>query len=564
MSTAGAVTQYDNKTYISSISSGLDTNALVEAAVAQKTAPADRIDVKVEENELKINEYKELQSLSQDLEMSLEKLRSKNYSSLGASNDFDRKQAYFSSSSLTSPGDHIAVSVDDKAIAASYNIEVTQLAQKMKVTSAPQGNAALGLTGDFSLGLDGVMGGPISVTPDMTVSDIADKINATSTETGVHATLITIDADTTQLILSADKTAAQISYASTGGDDIFASLGLVDGFGNFSNVTQAAQPAKMIIDGNEIIRDSNEISDAISGVNFSLLNAQPGSVIKMDVNHDYNAVKNSVTEFIDSYNALREFILNQQAITDDGAVSEDSILFADTLLRNMDAGIHDILNSSSYGASTNINTLSELGIEMDSSNRLYLADENKLDTLLLSDFSALENFFETSYQSTDSRLRILKNETVNSGMNFSLALTADNQGKITDVLVDGQSDLFDSQDNLITGKKGTLYEGMSFAITLDPLESTTIDVNLESGFADSLGNYVNVYSNNLDGLVQNEITRLSKNNSTLEEEATRIRQDAEIYRQREVDKYAKMETELQEAELLRKQINAILGEEKND
>jgi len=564
MSTAGAVTQYDNTTYISSISSGLDTNALVEAAVAQKTAPADRIDVKVEENELKINEYKELQSLSQDLEMSLEKLRSKNYSSLGASNDFDRKQAYFSSSSLTSPGDHIAVSVDDKAIAASYNIEVTQLAQKMKVTSAPQGNAALGLTGDFSLGLDGVMGGPISVTPDMTVSDIADKINATSTETGVHATLITIDADTTQLILSADKTAAQISYASTGGDDIFASLGLVDGFGNFSNVTQAAQPAKMIIDGNEIIRDSNEISDAISGVNFSLLNAQPGSVIKMDVNHDYNAVKNSVTEFIDSYNALREFILNQQAITDDGAVSEDSILFADTLLRNMDAGIHDILNSSSYGASTNINTLSELGIEMDSSNRLYLADENKLDTLLLSDLPALENFFETSYQSTDSRLRILKNETVNSGMNFSLALTADNQGKITDVLVDGQSDLFDSQDNLITGKKGTLYEGMSFAITLDPLESTTIDVNLESGFADSLGNYVNVYSNNLDGLVQNEITRLSKNNSTLEEEATRIRQDAEIYRQREVDKYAKMETELQEAELLRKQINAILGEEKND
>ncbi|PCI32488.1 MAG: flagellar hook protein [Alphaproteobacteria bacterium] len=564
MSTAGAVIQNDNTTYISSISSGLDTNSLVEAAVAQKTAPADRIDIKVEENDLKAEAYKELQKLSLELENSLNKLSSRNYSALGGSNDFDLKQAYLGSSDLSDPTSIIAVSADNTAIATNYNVEVTQLAQKMKVTSAAQNNAPLGLTGDFSLGLEGRTNNIISVTPEMTISDLADKINATSSETGVNATLISIDADTVKLVLSADQAAQQISFSIISGENVLSAIGVSDNLGNFATINKQAQPAIIIVDGNEVVRNSNEIDDVISGLSFSLLNAQPGSVINIDIEHDYNAVKTSLTDFIDSYNALREFILNQQNISEDGLVSAESILFADTLVRNMDAGIYDILNTTSFGSPLNIDNLAQMGIEMDTSNRLFLADENKLDTILLSDFSALENFFETTYTSSDSRLKILNNSTLNSGMNFSLSLSSDDQGNITAVQADGQSGLFDFQGNLITGKKGTQYDGLSFAITLDPLESKTIDVNIHSGFTDSLGNYLSVYSNDLDGLVQNEITTLSNNNSTLKAEAARIRFDAEIYRQKEIEKYAKMEIELQNAELLRKQIASILGDNGND
>lgn len=564
MATAGAVIQSDNKTYISSISSGLDTNSLVTAAVAQKTVPADRIDIKVEKNDLRIESYKELQSLSLELEKSLEGLSSRNYSSIGGGNDFDLKQAYLSSSDLVNPANYIAVSAEEAAIAASYNIEVAQLAQKMKVASIPQSNNSLGLNGEFSLGLDGIMPDIILVTPEMTISDIVDRINATSPTSGVNATLISIDANNYQLVLSADKTSAQISFSATSGDDILGTLGITDGLGNFLNITQAAQPAIMVIDGNVITRDSNEIDDVISGVNFSLLNAQPGSIINVEIEHDYNSVKNSITDFIDAYNVLREFISQQQQISEEGIVSEESILFADTLLRNMDAGIYNILNTNTFGASSGLNNLTQLGIEMDSSNRLYLADENKLDTILLSDFSTLESFFETSFASTDSRLRVLKNDTLNSEINFSLSLSADAQGNISSVQANGQSGLFDFQNNLITGKEGTQYEGMSFAITLDPSETATIGINIKQGFADGLKNHLDIYSNNLDGLVQREITSLSKNNSALKEEAARIRFEAEIYRQKEIEKYAKMETELQAAELLRKQINSILGENRDD
>ena len=73
---SGTLATSGTTTYIVGTSSGLDTSALVEVAVASKTIAADRIDLEVEENDLKISAYEEMQTLAATLGSSLDNLKS--------------------------------------------------------------------------------------------------------------------------------------------------------------------------------------------------------------------------------------------------------------------------------------------------------------------------------------------------------------------------------------------------------------------------------------------------------------------------------------------------------
>lgn len=558
-STAGVSTS-SGVSYITSTASGLDTDALIEAAVEQKTARADTIDAKVTANEAKIAAYEELQTLVAAVSDAIEGLALPAYSSLGSENSFDSRSASLSSSS----GDTVsglAVDVTSEAITGDYEIEVVQLAQAMKV-SASSGSStdAISVEGVLSLGVEDGEAVEITVTSTMTLSDLAKAINAQSDTTGVQASLITLDSSTVQLVLSATDTNQTIVVSSVSGDDVAQTIGLTDDTGAFANILREAQPSIITVDGATVTRDTNELTDVIEGVSLSLSGITDGAVT-LTVSTDSSAVKTAITDFVDAYNALKQYILDQSAVSSDGGADEDAVLFADSVMRMLNSTLQTLINSGSDAASDEITMFSDMGITWTSDGLLELSDETALNDAILSNLDALESFFETDFSTSDSNLKLLANETTSS-LEFTLTIVTDETGAITSAAADGDASAFTVSGSRLIGAEGTIYEGLSF--TLSPATAGDISVSIQQGFANLLTQTLTQFDDSSTSLIQERIDSLTDLNTDLSDRADKIREDAETYRTKLVTKYANMEAELEAARLLQEQIEAILGSSDDD
>lgn len=563
MTTTSSVSTSGSTSYVTGTVSGLDTDAIIDAAVAQKTARADTIDAKVTANKTKISSYQTLQSLLQAVSDSMSSLASSTYSAISTTtNAFDEKQAYLTASDGADATDILAVSADSDAVAASYEITVTQLAKAQKVASATQASAktALGLDGVMSIGAANGSAVDITVTSGMTLNDLSTAINAQTATSGVTATVISTGTGA-RLVLSTSDTNQAISVSTTSGDDVALGIGLTDSTGAFASELQAAQPSIVTVDQQTITSDGNELTDVIPGLSISLLqDTTTGQTITLDVEANYDDIKTAITGFITAYNALRAFVATNQTVGSDGTVADDAVLFADSILRDVNRQLSAVLSGSPASAGDDVSDLSGLGLTFDSSNQLQLSSETTLDNLLLTNLSSVASFFETSFSTDNAGLKLMKNATTQS-FDFSLDVTAVD-GAITDVTVGGKSGLFTVVGSLITGAKGTIYEGLSFA--LSPAASGAIAVKVQQGFANKITSLLSGYANTTNGTIQTQIASLETSDTDLTSKADDIRTDAEDYRTKLVAKYATMESELSAAKLLQQQIKAILGASTSD
>jgi flagellar hook-associated protein 2 len=563
MTTTSSVSTSGSTSYVTGTVSGLDTDAIIDAAVAQKTARADTIDAKVTANKTRISSYQTLQSLLQAVSDSMSDLASSTYSSISTStNAFDEKQAYLTASDGADATDILAVSADSDATASSYEITVAQLAKAQKVASAMQtsSTAALGLDGVMSIAAADGTAVDITVTATMTLAGLSSAINATSATSGVTATVISTSAGA-RLVLSTTNTNQAITVSGASGDDVALGIGLTDATGAFASQLQAAQPSIVTIDGLTVENDGNELTDVVPSLSISLLQTTTtDQTVTLDVEANYDDIKTAITSFITAYNALRAFVATNQTVGSDGTVPEDAVLFADSLLRDANRQLSAVLSGSPTSASDDVANLADLGITFDANNQLELSSETTLDNLLLTNLSAVASFFETSFTSDNAGLKLMKNSTAQS-FDFSLDVTA-TDGVITGVSVGGNSSLFTVAGSLITGAKGTIYEGLSFA--LSPAATGSIAIKVEQGFANRITSLLNGFANTTNGTIQTQIASLEDIDTDLTSKSDDIRTDAEDYRTKLVNKYAAMESELSAAQLLQAQIKAILGASSDD
>jgi flagellar hook-associated protein 2 len=563
MTATSSVSTSSSTSYVTGTISGLDTDALIEAAVAQKIARADTIDLKVTANQTKITAYETLQGLVSDITDSMSTLKSTTYSALSTSsttNAFDAKQAYLTASDGADATDILAVSAETSATAASYTVTVDQLAKAMKVASSTQDKAtALAASGDLTIGVAGGTTATIAVTSDMTLDDLATAINAQTSTTGVAATLLKVATGSYQLVLSASDTNVAIEVTDTSG--VAQAIGLTDGDGAFVTLLQQQQPAIVTIDGVELTSDSNELTDTVTGLSISLLQTtDEGQTVTLDIEADYDDIKTAITDFITAYNALRAFVVTNQTVGSDGTVADDAVLFADSVLRSLTKQLSSLLGGDVASSDDTVASLSDLGVTLDSSNQLELSDETTLDNLLLTNLSSIASFFESSFTTSDSALKLLKNDTSTS-FDFTLDVTVVD-GAITDVTVGGQSGLFTVSGSRIVGAEGTIYEGLSFAYPAT--SGASIDIKLAQGFANQISTLLDGYADTSTGVIQKQIASLEATDTAYTTKSEKIRDDAETYRAKLVAKYAAMETELYAAQVLQQQIQAILGASSDD
>lgn len=358
------------------LGSGLDIESLILQLVAAEGQPASlRLSTTEAKLQADLSAFGTLKSALSTFQTSVQALK-----------DLSSFQARKTTSSHT---DLFTVSADSSAVVGSFSIKVDQLAQAAKMRSGDftADTAVLG-AGTLAIGL-GSSSFNIDVAADTTLAGVRDAINQASDNPGIKATIITVDSGS-QLVLTSDKVGAAntISVAATDtdaldGNDLtrLATAGLTS--------IQTATDAIIYVDGQQVTRDSNSLSDVISGVTISLKKADPLTTGTLSIELDKDSVKSKVNDFIKAYNSLAGTMSSLSSYN--AETKQASLLFGDSTLRNVQNQIRQMLSNPVEGLDE-FSTLAEIGIKTNKSGLLEL-DSTKLDSVIDSDFEAVSQLF---------------------------------------------------------------------------------------------------------------------------------------------------------------------------
>ncbi|KAA5602560.1 flagellar filament capping protein FliD [Blastochloris sulfoviridis] len=529
-----------------------DWSALIEDAVAAKLSAADSIETRITKTETKVAAYQELQSLLSSISSAAYGLSAPSGYLAKADDVFNNRSAYLSTDGSYDTSDVLGVSIDSGTELGTYDIEVTQIATAHKVASSAQTSksADLGYNGVFSLAVDGGTAVEIDVTATMNLSELAAAINTVSSQSGVKATVLKVSDSSYKLVLTATETGKEITATAVSGDDVLNGLGVTSGTGTFANVLQQAKDAILTIDGVQITRDSNEISDALDGVTFYLYaTTATDTSVTVEVGADLNSVADSVQELVDAYNAYRDFVIAQQATSASGGAADSAVLFGDSTLRSVNSDVMNALNTV-----IDQNTMALLGFSFDATNHLVL-DSGKLQDALLENLEKVKSLLTFQFTSSSDDLTVLRRGT-SAPTAFTLDITTDGAGTIISASVGGDNSLFTVSGNSIIGAAGTAYEGFTFVFIGNASES--INVTLSYGLADRLHNAANKASDTSSGSIQTVVDNLNEKISDYESDVATIEDRAEALRERLTARYAKYQAAMAKAESTLAYLKAML------
>jgi flagellar hook-associated protein 2 len=539
----------------SNVSSSIDWNALIQAAVQAKLAPATVISNKITANQAKITAYQKLQTDLSKLTSDLAALSTSIVNPL-ATNAFASRSATVSATGNFNASAAVSMTIGNGSATGDHSLQIDQLATAQKVAGTTQSSqtTALGLSGTFSIGLDGGSSATVTITSGMTLQDVADAINAQTSTSNVQASIIQVASGSFEMVLTGTQDAANITYSSTSGDDILNKLGVTDSSGAFSNVLQTAQAAKFTLDGVALTRNTNDISDVLSGVTFSLLQPTPsGATINISIGANNDQISSALQAIVTDYNAFRDDVVAQQATNPDGTAASSAVLFGDSTMRDIMTRMQQVLSSSVGGL-----TMSDLGLTFNPQNELQL-DTGTLSSVLTSNLSGVMALL--SAQTTTSSDQLTVANTGNVPQSFTLDVQVDSSGNLTGASVNGDSSLFTVVGNSIVGASGTIYAGMAFTYT--GTTSQSISVTSTLGMAAQLRQIADDASGT-SGSLQTQIDSLTSQDTTMTQRATDIQNAATTFQSQLEAQYAKYQAAILSANNTLNYLSALLNARSNN
>lgn len=531
-------------------STSLDWSALITAAVNAKLTQATTISTRITNNEAKVSAYQTLQTDLSTLSKGLSSLATAVVNSL-ATNAFATRAATLSSTGDVSASSALSMSVSNGAATGDHTLTISQVAAAQKVVGTAQSSetSELGYSGTFSLGLGSGSTADITVTSTMSLEDIVDAINAQTSTTNVQASIVEVSSGSYEMVLSGTEDAADIAYSSTSGDDVLNELGVTDSSGAFADVLQTSQAAEFALDGISMTRDTNDITDVLTGVTFNLLQATTsGATINISIEADTSQIESAVQTFVTDYNTFRDAVIAQQATDSDGTASSSAVLFGDGTMRDIMDTLQNAMNSTVGGL-----TMADLGLSFNENNELEL-DTSTLSEILSTNLSGVTTLLSAQTKTSSGQLTVVNTGT--SPQSFTLDLTVDSSGNLASVSVGGDASLFTISGTTIIGNAGTDYAGMAF--TYSGSTSQSITVTSTSGLATQVYQLAKNYSSS-SGALQTLITNLTDRDTDLQQKVDDIESAASAYQTQLQAQYAKYQAAIESANNTLTYLKALLN-----
>lgn len=516
------------------LSSGLQTDALVNAIIQQEGMPLQRLQSKVNLNAQRASALQGIVTNLRSLGTSLSTLQfSSFYKSAVTSND--------------SNGTYVSATASGAAN-GTYDVKVSQIA-----TKATLGGSAFAVAdplttkvfddsgasqADFSIqGTDGVTKTFSVTATNNNLYGLRDAINASGA--AVNATVVNtgIGANPYQLVLTAKETGTgttggKLTLAETTGGGPLNTLTIAGGAGSQSSGSQIAQDATFSINGIDLTRKTNTVSDAVDGVTFTLKQGGQTTATAFTVAQDTAAVTSQVQDVITKFNTIVKAI-------SDGS-KPGGVLYGDSTTRNILAQLRATLGATPSGLSSAnaYQTTADLGIKTNRDGTLSL-DTTVLKAALDADPAAVRKVFAMDASSSNAALSFVgaNSKTATGSLAFNItsytAGTGDVTGTIDGVAVTGTG-------GILIGPAGTSIEGLNVSVTGTGSGTLT----LSRGVAQSVQDLINSLSASGSGQISRTIANLTDQNVGLQRQITTGQQRLDRRKEALQLEYSRMESVL--------------------
>lgn len=350
--------------------SGLDLEGILTKLMSIEQAPLTALSTKQTGLQSQISAFGALQGTLSALQITAQTLKTPTtFGGVSAS--------YTDASVLTATG-------SAGATPGNYLIKVSQLAQAQTLRSNTNYATVTDTFNTGSLAINVGSATPVTVTinsSNNTLSGIRDAINGANA--GVTASIVN-DGTTNRLLLSSNTTgltAGAITVTATdsgtGGTNVLTGL-------NNAGMTQTQAPLDAIlsVNGLDITRTSNTITDAINKTSFTLNKAGSiGSPVTtlLTLSKDTSSVQTAVTNFVSAYNSVVKQI--QTLSSYDATNGTAAILTGDATLRNIRSQLSSTIFGTVSGLAGGIKSLSDIGVSIQKDGTLA-ADSTKLQAAL--------------------------------------------------------------------------------------------------------------------------------------------------------------------------------------
>lgn len=387
------------------LASGLDTKAIITALVGVERRPILAL-------EGKKTSYNRQKSLYGDLDALLGKLNTA-AKALKSTTDFLAYKAASSDETV------LKATAGNTAEAGTHTVRVERLAQAKVIATAGSAsptatiNTGGGGSGGFII-QTGTATELISVT-NPSLQSIAAAVNARddANNIGVRAEVVDTNnqanngANRYQLVLRSTKTgvAGDFTLSLDEGNGDFATL--INTLGSSTPIA-AAQDAKLVLNSSQggagvtVYRSSNQVSDLWTGVTLDLLSANTTKDITVTVTRDTEASAKKAQDFVEAYNKVVDFAVEQNVLGADGKAKNP--LFGDATLRSLRTNLRSAVNSQVTDTGNSaFQLLSQVGINSDTAGKLTF-DRTKFETALGTDEDAVTKLFTNSTTGIAGRL----------------------------------------------------------------------------------------------------------------------------------------------------------------
>ncbi|AHG22070.1 flagellar hook protein FliD [Chania multitudinisentens RB-25] len=315
--------------------------------------------------------------------------------------------ADFFNNTTASQHSQFNITTNTRSVAGSYSIDVRQLAQSPILTStatiAAQ-TAKLGSDGAINRSISITAGVPpkevkISLHDEQTsLVEMRDAINRANA--GVNATIMRVGDNAYALALNSSTSGENSQIAiQVNNDDKLGELFNYDpakGAANPMFASSKGQDAKIQINGIEITRSTNSITDALQGVTINLISTtKPSEPQNLIINTDKQGSADKIKQWVDSYNSLLDISNSLTKYTPvksgESQNSKNGALLGDYTLRGLQSSIKSILSTAQDNPE--LKGLGNLGISTNSKTGKLEINNEKLKKAIDEKPQQITNFF---------------------------------------------------------------------------------------------------------------------------------------------------------------------------
>ena len=268
-------------------------------------------------------------------------------------------------------------------------------------------------TGNIKVG-----GVDVAVTQGDTSAQVAAKVkaalDASSVVTGVPGRTTTDNSDGTLVFTFAasDSGDNNLSYVDSGSTGV--SMGSVtsQSFVRGSSVTgldigstplQVAQDAELTINGLDVRRPSNTVTDVIPGTTLTLTGTTPaGQAASVQLSRNTETLKTNVQDLIQAYNdAVSDFAILTGPPSDDPDDIYSGSLANDSTVRQVKTQMRSMMMGTSSTSQDNIKAMRDIGLDVDRTGVMSL-DEDKFDAAMTDHFAEVVGMFSANTNNQSS------------------------------------------------------------------------------------------------------------------------------------------------------------------